>query len=503
MRLLRLFAVCAALCCTASAARIEGRLWDVTGPDRAPVANARVVILARPQSSLLGVTRSDAEGRFALDIDSPGEVRLEFSRNGFVPASGDSYRNADCTAGCEPFELEMVRAGVITGEITDDLGEPVVKARVALQCSGAGSHGGMTTTDDRGAYRLAMLRPNPSCKLLILQQRFGLQVVELESDPVEVEVTAGMRRSVPIALRAAASGSLKVTGIVQGIPPAGEGQRRALMAHRADGRPPGVMQLTNLLPDGSFELRGLLPGTYRFTAQSFGGSGRGEHFSLGRHEILSSLDGLTLTPREPWRVAGRVEFDGGSQTTPVNISLRTDDITSMIGIQAHPPDFQIQAHRPDAEPGLYRADLYRGELFITEIEAGGEVFPPDAVRLDEASVQSLVIRLSADFAVISGRIKADPTGTAAPHYLAALRPVGAAALPHLVRTVQADQQGRFRFEKIPPGEYHIAAWAGAGAADAHVEALWTAAREAVRVFPVEAGAEIEIELTAAPVGGAR
>lgn len=498
MRLAALMAALAVLAGPAPAAQpVQGRVWDVTGPERTPLTNVRILLLTREPRALLGLTRTDSEGRFAFEGASLGEVRLEFQRNGFVPAGGDDYRNADCSAACGPFELDMLQAGVISGAITDDLGEPVIASRVLLFCEGSERPLASAVTDDRGVYRLSGLRPAGSCRVEVAQGPMRSSAAELDAQPVEVEVEAGMNRSIPMVMRNAPSASLRVSGMVQGVDLGQEG-RGMLFASTGlgRGRRGGVRRL-DLQPDGGFTIDDLQPGEYSFRLQVVGGPRRGENIYLGRHAVRSDLEGLVLAPQAPWRFSGRVEFDSLAAEEPAIIFLRGADPRTGVVLRATAPEFEFDTQRPDAVPGEFRADLRGDDWFIREVEAGGEVYPPDAVTLDESSAATLVFRLSAEFASIQGRVKADSTGSAASHYRVALQaPEGSD--PQLFRSVQTDQQGRFRFDKVRPGDYRIAAWESVGEPEARSARLWEQAGAAVRAFPVEPGAEVEIELTAVP-----
>ncbi len=497
MRLLALTAVLVVWAGSAPAAqRVQGHVWDVTGPERTPLAHVRILLLTREQPSLLGLTRTDSEGRFAFEGESVGEVRLEFQRNGFVPAGGDDYRNADCSAPCGPFEFEMLQAGVISGTLTDDLGEPVVASRVFLFCEGSERPQSSSVTDDRGAYRLSGLRPGSACRL-DAQGPGRSTAADLDAPAVEVEVEAGMNRTIPIVMRSMPSVSLRVSGTVQGVD-LGDGGRGMLFASTAIGRARrGGMRRLEMKQDGVFAIDDLRAGEYSFRLQVTGGPRRGENIFLGRHAIRSNLEGLVLTPQQPWRFSGRVEFDSPTAEERVVIFLRGQDPRTGVVLRAEAPEFAFETQRPDAFPGEFRADLRGDDWFIREVEAGGEAFSPDAVPLDESTATTLVFRLSSEFATIQGRVKADSSGAPAAHYRVALRaPDGSD--PRLFRSVQTDQQGSFRFAKVRPGEYRIAAWESVGEPEARSSQLWEEAGPAVRIFPVEAGAEIEIELTAAP-----
>jgi hypothetical protein len=69
---------------------------------------------------------------------------------------------------------------------------------------------------------------------------------------------------------------------------------------------------------------------------------------------------------------------------------------------------------------------------------------------------------------------------------------------HQTQVRQADQFGRFHFDDIAPGKYRICGWASLESRAAYNEKAWEQAGSAVREFAVEAGSDVEIDLTAVP-----
>jgi hypothetical protein len=157
---------------TATAA-ITGVVTDAaTG---APIADA-VVMLARASGSIRTQTRqaTDAKGRF-------GFVNLPPSADYTVSASHTRYADSSYgrdigTVSSRPIALvdgqwldgvkiAMWPAGAISGVVTDERGEPVagtfVRLLAQIQVAGHAqlATGPLTTTDDRGAYRIGSLMP--------------------------------------------------------------------------------------------------------------------------------------------------------------------------------------------------------------------------------------------------------------------------------------------------------------------------------------------------------
>jgi len=134
----------------------------VTGPDGAPIANARVALF-RPIPQMLALREfsrdrkpmaiasaaTDQEGRFALDAGSVGLVDVHVVAEGFAPA--DAIVATDEQAGT----IALRRAALVTGRITAN-GKPVTGAFV-LAIPGEGIPESAITDAD-GRYRL----PDPA-----------------------------------------------------------------------------------------------------------------------------------------------------------------------------------------------------------------------------------------------------------------------------------------------------------------------------------------------------
>lgn len=117
---------------------------------------------------------SDAKGRFAFTNLPAADYTITVSKSGYVNeafrgsgvnvparhtirlADGEWFKNA---------AVSLVKPGSISGRVIDERGEPVigVYVRVLLATRVAGQDhyavGQLTTTDDRGVYRISMLMP--------------------------------------------------------------------------------------------------------------------------------------------------------------------------------------------------------------------------------------------------------------------------------------------------------------------------------------------------------
>src|SRR6185503_11757020 len=164
-----------------SATRIRGRV--VTDGGR-PVPDATIMIfpvnlatnLQGAMTSMFRPVTSDADGKFELSSVRPGAYSLSASSPGYVSSDPDPkvfYRPGDNAT------ITLVKGGVITGRVTNSLGEPTIGALVrAIKIRETndkpvrmrGDIGsqinesmdmmlGPFKTDDRGIYRIYGLSP--------------------------------------------------------------------------------------------------------------------------------------------------------------------------------------------------------------------------------------------------------------------------------------------------------------------------------------------------------
>jgi hypothetical protein len=154
--------------------RVPGGAAGITGvvvdSDGRPVPSVAVRVIG---TSSLQTVVTDQRGRFALLNVVPGEYVLTARKHGFFDGAYGKRRS-----GGDPLpvalvlgqvlsnlQIELFRAGVITGAVVDEAGEPVVGARVvAIRRQFVDSNwrydlADTETTDDHGRYRLYGLEP--------------------------------------------------------------------------------------------------------------------------------------------------------------------------------------------------------------------------------------------------------------------------------------------------------------------------------------------------------
>lgn len=120
-----------------------------------------------------GVGLTDNAGRYEITGLSPGTIAISAAKGGFLaasygqtrwPGSGTSLTLREAER-LERIDITMPRGGVVSGQVFDEAGEPLVgvvvrAARVVwLNGEPRAASGGSDTTDDRGQYRVYGLTP--------------------------------------------------------------------------------------------------------------------------------------------------------------------------------------------------------------------------------------------------------------------------------------------------------------------------------------------------------
>jgi hypothetical protein len=149
-------------------ASISGRVTTETG---APLRRAE--IRATSNGGLTRFTTTDTDGRYVVRDLPAGSFTVHVSKSGFVPLYVGQRRpferrtTLELGAGTRASaNIQLPRAGAITGRIVDRTGEPVMGVRVqALRrrmvdgLRGLQATGAADVTDDQGSYRVYGLPP--------------------------------------------------------------------------------------------------------------------------------------------------------------------------------------------------------------------------------------------------------------------------------------------------------------------------------------------------------
>ena len=283
-----------------SARSIKGRVTDDAG---LPVEDAMVYLMPAgsmgSQGSLEALnirpTSTDDEGRFEIDNVGSGAYSLMAFAPGYVTVAGSSidggvqryYRPGEFAS------VRLVKGGVIAGAVTNEMGEPMVAARVRAirvrDAEGRAARARLSSpdqimddwrTDDRGQYRIYGLEPgsyvvSAGGKTMMAFRSGGYTGDAATYHPsstrdtaAEVRVTGG-QETVGIDIRHRGARGYAVSGTVTGG--SNFSPQSAIiisLLQASSGATEAMTLIPTMLPTRSFAFYGMADGDYYVTAMA-------------------------------------------------------------------------------------------------------------------------------------------------------------------------------------------------------------------------------------------
>ena len=519
----------AGLVASLSAATISGTVVARDGDRVEPLFRAEVIAREGGSAEIAAVARTDREGRFLISGVSTSRIALSVQKSRYFTASangreGDSL-TLDCSvpADCSDVRFEMGLGGVVSGMVRDEFGEPVAMAMVTANPPDQGQgqrgpfwgpmrgRGGRAMTDERGYFRLFGLQPGPYMLKAEVPDRGPTSGRGFEGEPVDIEVEEA-RELHGIFIggrRSEGSRTFTVSGKLSGVEFSGGFGFILVRSLSSESRFGGFSTGSSVQPEGSFTLPSLDAG--RYALSYVGGANRpmwgGDNgVPLGTLDVQGDLTGIVLKPLPPTGFSGVLQFESGSKPEEIQVRAWMGESWTPFHATAKAPDYAFEM--TNLHPGTYRLEIGErgrgivrgresGELFLRGMRRGTEIAPARDIVLVEGRVEEVELLISNEFSRVHGQVKAAAGDAAGGRIQGAQFQVGISG-PGGFRAMQADQNGRFDFDRIVPGEYRICAWSAPDALAIYDEKAWAAAGGAVRKFSVDAGSEVEIDLTAAP-----
>jgi len=479
-------------------------------PGSEPVKKVLIELIAENQAEGGDYTAiSGADGSFHIEGIVPGRYHMFAERTGLLEVDKHRARSDGrvlaLTAGQEVKDLriQLQAAAVVRGRVTDEDGDPLPNAQVAVLrqtfVSGRSrwEQAGAERTNDLGEYRVAGLpagsyyvsvSPPPDFKSLIEAAGVAAQSREKSGPdkpaPTSYQTTyypgtADRSQAAPVPLRAGddfaadfsltPSPSLSIRGSVVNVPPRSSA---VIMLQSRDFNL--VLNGAEMHPDGSFVIRDVAPGAYTILA-TIENAPVPMMARQALQLVSNSVEDLRLQPQPGGWVHGRLRLEnkGGNKVDASQIFLKlrsADGDDEALGEFSMGDGFSSLAHVA-ADGSFEWKSVAPGNYYVELVGEGGsnfDVFLKSSLAgnhdVDDAGISvnggSVVLDLvaSTNGAVAEGMVtdqKGEPVANAV---VVAVPEPRLRARVERYRTTESDQSGRFALHGIQPGDYTLFAW---------------------------------------------
>jgi hypothetical protein len=470
-----------------------------------PVKKAVIELIAESQNNGANYTAlSGADGAFKIENIVPGRYRLFVERTGFReidkrqrPVDG---RLLTLNAGQQAKDLviRVQAAAVIEGRVTDEDGDSMAEAQVAIfrmtftAARGRWEQVRGEATNDLGEYRIAGLdagnyfvsvTPPPDFRSLIETTGNGSSNTAASKSSVSSYQTTyypgtrdrGQATAIPlhggddfpVNFSLMRSPSFTVRGSVTGV---GSNSSATIMLKSKDFNL--MLNGAEVHKDGAFEIRDVSPGAYTIMATLENSAV--PMTARQSMQVAGNVDGIRLTPQPGGSIRGRLRVEGGAKSdlSQIFLMLRPadgDDGIAGVGLAFTDEGSNSIAH-VNADGSLEWTNVPAGqyfveisnisgtpECFLKSVMVGGRNATDSGFEVG-SGVNAIDLVASANGGIAIGVVTDSNDQPSANTVIVAVPDPRFRSRPDHFRKVTADQSGHFMLRGLPPGDYTIIAW---------------------------------------------
>lgn len=481
----------------AGTAQLAGR---VTAADTgAPVRQVEISLSSSAPNGPGGPrsTRTDAFGDYRFTDLPAGRYRMRASRPGFVSlryGAGDPLepgRSVELGEGdaVTSINFKLPRAAVISGEVRDEFGEPVLDAEIrAMRYQNQAGQRRLTTagrvrlTDDLGAFRIFGLLPGTYYIAAVPRDRDEPtdQATGSGYTPTYYPGTTDLAQARPITVSVGG----EVPGVSFALSPVRTARLRGTVFDSSSGPAPGAQITavrreagnafvtaaeTRARADGTFELTNLAPGSYSVQAWVRGTATSAPEFgAIAVQPAGADVAGLELRTEPGGTLQGRVVLRASGRQAIVK--------PSQMEITARPASQEVRVPVGAAATARVRMDWtfeLRGLSGRRALRVSGLPAPwvLEAIRINGADVTDEPIelrpgRVTTGAEIILTTVATEIDGTVDQQQFGG-SPISVLVFPvdrsrwepydRRIQIRRASADGGFRIRGLPPGDYFAVA----------------------------------------------
>lgn len=528
-----------------------------------PVANA-IVELNGENGRPSAATATVSDGKFEFKNLTPGSYNLTVSRSGYLDGaygrrgSNGSPAALALQAGqvVKNVILNMVPTGAISGRVYDISGEPLANVTVqAFKYSyGEGARVLISVkadqTNDRGEYRLFWLPPGQYYISASAQpahsdgffsisdasghpQVLDSRAVNVRDNhptldklgqayaPIYYPGAADLQAAEALDLRPGAdlradfNMQRLTTHHIRGVVIDGTTGQPATSAALVLAVRQGNLR-TSLRPipgsDGSFEIPGVLPGSYVLSATLRSTGSSGSVRVLGGEVPIdvtnTDVERLVVVISPGVDIGGQIVRDAvhdssGEQMYPAVVILKNELTGLPLAREFHsffdsPSQFAFRT----VLQGTYRVEItyLPAGTYVKSARFGGMDALNGSIRIEPGTTDRLQIVLGSGSGAVDGNIVTAKGERAANITVAVVPDASQRHRSDLYKSATTDTSGHFQIKDIPPGDYSVFAW------EDIENGLWRDPdfirrnENSARVIHIGDGTQANVELTAIPFG---
>jgi hypothetical protein len=470
----------------------------IAADTRKPLRRARISVSAPELGGPPRTTNTDRDGRYEIGDLPAGRYRVSVTRSGYLPLQYGQRRALeqgqplDVVEGqiAKDVDFVMPRMGVITGRVTDEVGEPVEGVSVlALRLRYwegrrqlVPTVGGMFRSDDAGQYRILGLAP-------------GTYYVQATTRETWTETEAGVSRTMgyaptyfpgtvqsTVAARVNIGLGQEVSSVDISLVP-GRAATISGTAFDSAGRPFSNVALraevrgedfsgfsgagsAAITGNGTFTLRNVPPGEYKLVASSGRDTERPEVAILPITVDGVDITDVALTGSEGGIVTGRVLTDTGEVPTirGLRINLAAPQAgqvdPTLLGLFRNPGSSEVASDGTFSIKGVFGASRLRVTLTddwaVKAIFHEGREITDSLIELRSGQAMSAVdVVVTNRVSIVSGQLS-DAKGVSVTDGTMIVFPEDAALWgedSRRIRTARPDRGARYQIKGLPAGEY--------------------------------------------------